>query len=168
MHLTFRHRDRHLTVELHRAGEGRFQVTVDGQAHDVEAALLDPSTLYLVIAGRARTTRIARVGQTYHVGLDSEVYVLTSEAGAAPSGGPGTLASPHIIAPMPGKVLQILVREDQEVAAGDGLLILEAMKMENRIVAEAPAIVRKVHVSEGQMVDGGAVLLELEYRASES
>jgi pyruvate carboxylase subunit B len=64
---------------------------------------------------------------------------------------------------MPGKVLSVLVGEGQEVATGDGLLILEAMKMENRIVAEARAIVRRVHVTEGQMVDGGAILLELDY-----
>ncbi len=163
MHHTFRHRDQHLTLELHRTGNGRFQVAVNGQPHDVEAALLDPSTLYLVVGGRARTARIARVGQTYHVGLDGDVYVLTPEAGGATAGGPGALASPQVVAPMPGKVLQVLAREGQQVAAGDGLLILEAMKMENRIVAEAAAVVRKIHVSEGQMVDGGALLLELEY-----
>lgn len=165
MRHTFRHRDRHLTVEVHRAGDGRFQVSVNGQPHDVGAALLDPSTLYLVVGSRARTARIARVGQKYYVGLDGDVYVLTPEAGGA-TAAPGALASPHVVAPMPGKILQVLVREGQEVTAGDGLLILEAMKMENRIVAEAAAVVRKVHVGEGQMVDGGALLLELEYRDS--
>ena len=73
------------------------------------------------------------------------------------------LASPQIVAPMPGKVLQVLVRAGQQVAAGDGLLILEAMKMEHRMTAEAPATVRAVHVADGQMVDAGTVLVELEY-----
>jgi pyruvate carboxylase subunit B len=67
---------------------------------------------------------------------------------------------------MPGKILSVLVEEGQEVASGDGLLILEAMKMENRIVAEAPAVVRRVHVSDGQMVEGGALLIELEFQES--
>jgi len=58
------------------------------------------------------------------------------------------------------------VEEGQEVAEGDGLLILEAMKMENRIVAEAAAIVKAVHIGDGEMVDGGAILVELEYRES--
>jgi biotin carboxyl carrier protein len=74
------------------------------------------------------------------------------------------LASPQITAPMPSKILQVLVVEGQEVAVGDGLIILEAMKMENRITAEAAAVVKKVHVADGQMVDGGQVLIELEYR----
>jgi pyruvate carboxylase subunit B len=58
------------------------------------------------------------------------------------------LAAPEIVSPMPGKVTQVLVKEGDKVAAGDGLLILEAMKMENRLTAEAPAIVRKVHVEK--------------------
>jgi biotin carboxyl carrier protein len=66
---------------------------------------------------------------------------------------------------MPGKVLQVLVRVGQSVAADEGLLVLEAMKMEHRIAAEAPATVRAVHVADGQMVDAGAVLIELEYIA---
>ncbi len=163
MEHTFRHGDRHLAVELNALGDGAYRVTVDGEALDAHAALLDPSSLRLVIGGRARTVRIARVGQTYHVALDGEVYVLTPEASAAAHAGTGTLAVPQIIAPMPGKVLQLLVQEGQEVAAGDGLLILEAMKMENRITADAAAIVRAVHVAEGQMVDGGMVMLELEF-----
>ena len=61
------------------------------------------------------------------------------------------------------KVLQVLVELGQTVAAGDGLVVVEAMKMEHRIAAEADAVVRAVHVSAGQMVDGGAVLIELDY-----
>ncbi len=71
------------------------------------------------------------------------------------------LATPELTAPMPGKVLRILVKEGDEVEAGAGLLVLEAMKMETTLYAETPARVKRVLVEEGQMVDHGAVLIEL-------
>jgi biotin carboxyl carrier protein len=163
---TFRHRDRQVSVELQRRGSGHFRATIDGEPHELEGRVLDGSTVSIRLEGDAQMVRLARVGQTYHVAVDGRVYVLAPEA----SGGGDahhTLATPEIIAPMPGKVLSVLVEEGQEVASGDGLLILEAMKMENRIVAEAPAVVRRVHVTDGQMVDGGALLIELEYQEPE-
>jgi 3-methylcrotonyl-CoA carboxylase alpha subunit len=71
------------------------------------------------------------------------------------------LAAPEVTAPMPGKVLRILVDEGQTVGAGAALVILEAMKMETTLSAETPARIKRVRVAEGQMVDHGAVLLEL-------
>ncbi len=164
MHLTFRHRNRHLTAELRHGEErGRFHALVDGRAFEVEGALVGPSTLRIVIDGRAQTAHVLRIGDAIHVSIAGEVHVFAPEAAAAAGTAGATLASPQITSPMPGKVLQLLVQEGQKVASGDGLLILEAMKMENRIVAEATAVVRKVHVTEGEMVDGGAVMMELEY-----
>ncbi len=168
MQRSYRYGNRHLTVAVQRTGPGRFTVTMEGQARAVEAALLGTSTLQLVVDGVAHAVEVARIADAYHVALAGEVYVLTPEAAGAGAGDrPPLLAPPQIVAPMPGKVLQVLVQAGQQVAAGDGLLILEAMKMEHRMVAEAPATVRAVHVNDGQMVDAGAVLVELEYGSSE-
>ncbi len=71
------------------------------------------------------------------------------------------LAAPEVTAPMPGKVLKVLVKAGDRVAAGDVLVVLEAMKMETTLVAEADAVVRRVRVAEGATVDHGAVLVEL-------
>ena len=163
---TFRHRDHRVSVELRRKGAGHFHATIDDGQNELEALVLDGSTVSVRLGDDAEMVRLVRVGQTYHVAVDGRVYVLAPEA----SGGGDahhTLAVPEIVAPMPGKVLSVLVEEGQEVASGDGLLILEAMKMENRIVAEAAAVVRRVHVTDGQMVDGGTLLIELEYREEE-
>jgi biotin carboxyl carrier protein len=73
----------------------------------------------------------------------------------------GGLAAPEVDAPMPGKVLKVLVAEGQPVAHGDPLIVLEAMKMETTLYAESPAIVAKICVVAGQMVDHGARLIEL-------
>jgi biotin carboxyl carrier protein len=160
---SFRHRERPISAELQRKGDGRFQVTLDQEGHDLEARVIDSSTVSVRLGGDTHLARIARVGQAYHVAVDGRVYVLKPESAESSGASHHLLATPEIVAPMPGKVLSVLVGEGQEVATGDGLLILEAMKMENRIVAEARAIVRRVHVTEGQMVDGGAILLELDY-----
>ena len=67
-----------------------------------------------------------------------------------------------IKAPMPGLVLEIAVTEGQEVAAGDKILILQAMKMENSIMIHASARIKRVAVATGQAVEKGQVLVELE------
>ncbi len=71
------------------------------------------------------------------------------------------LAAAEITAPMPGKVLKVLVRDGDLVEAGQSLVVIEAMKMETTLAAESAAIVKQVRVEEGQTVDHGAVLIEL-------
>lgn len=68
-------------------------------------------------------------------------------------------ASSEIVAAMPGRVVEIKVRKGDAVAAGDLLLILEAMKMQNEIRAEAPGTVSAVDCEAGQPVEAGAVLI---------
>jgi len=67
----------------------------------------------------------------------------------------------EIKAPMPGLVIDISVKEGQDVKEGERILILEAMKMENSIMIHADATIKKISVSPGQAVDKGQVLVEL-------
>ncbi len=71
------------------------------------------------------------------------------------------LAAAEIIAPMPGKVLSVMVRDGDLVEAGQALVVIDAIKMETTLAAERAAMVKHVRVEEGQMVDHGAVLIEL-------
>ena len=71
-------------------------------------------------------------------------------------------AEREIHAPMPGLVLQVLVEAGQEVAAGDGLVVLEAMKMENELRAPAAGTVAAVHCAPGEAVGKNALLIEFE------
>jgi len=68
----------------------------------------------------------------------------------------------EIKAPMPGLVLDIAVKEGQEVKEGDRILILEAMKMENSIMIQTNAVIKRIAVTPGQAVDKGQVLVELD------
>jgi acetyl/propionyl-CoA carboxylase alpha subunit len=67
-----------------------------------------------------------------------------------------------VTAPMPGTVIQVLVADGDTVGARQPLLVLEAMKMETPLLSPYEAVVRRVHVSEGDRVAGGALLVELE------
>jgi pyruvate carboxylase subunit B len=66
-----------------------------------------------------------------------------------------------IRAPMPGLVVRVQVERGQRLEAGAGVVVLEAMKMENEISAPGPGVVRKIHVAPGQAVEKGAALLEM-------
>jgi acetyl-CoA/propionyl-CoA carboxylase biotin carboxyl carrier protein len=92
-------------------------------------------------------------------------------AGAAPakkrerrasSGGGGAMASGSIAAPMQGTIVKVLVEVGQEVEAGTGVLVLEAMKMENQINAEAAGTVTEIKVAAGDTVGGGDILMVIE------
>lgn len=72
----------------------------------------------------------------------------------------------EVRAPMPGLVVRVMVDEGQRVESGDGLLVLEAMKMENELSAEAPGIIKKIHIATGDAVTKNALLIELEAGAA--
>ncbi|CCZ10774.1 MULTISPECIES: biotin/lipoyl-containing protein [Culturomica] len=74
-----------------------------------------------------------------------------------------TEPNPHLIeAYIPGTILQINVKEGQDVEGGDTLLILEAMKMDNKIIAPFTAKVKKIYVTKGDQVPKGTLMIELE------
>ena len=142
--------------------DGRTVVSVDGREVVVEDSAFDERSATVTIGGRRH--RVLFDVERGHVfaahGGQAWEFIPGEEAAADQEGG---AFDPLIISPMPGKVLQVLVQAGDHVATGAGLLILEAMKMENRLVAEAPAKVAEVRVTAGQTVDGGQVLVVLEY-----
>ena len=80
---------------------------------------------------------------------------------AQAAGGKGGRRQQKVTAYMPGRVVAVLVEEGQEVQAGQGVVVLEAMKMENEIRAESDGTIRQVFVTPGQNVEGGDPLFEL-------
>jgi len=162
MRVHLQHQQHHLEVDLQLDG-GKYRVAIDGSEYIVEVRRLDDTSLMLVIDGRSHCVAIARNGKERLVAIAGEVYRFTPETGTVAGHHVGALAAPEIIAPMPGKVLQVLVKAGDRVAANDGLLVLEAMKMENRIVAEAGGTVTDVRIADGDTVQGGQVLVVIKY-----
>jgi acetyl/propionyl-CoA carboxylase alpha subunit len=146
---------------------GLARVSINGAECDVS---IDPSgngATLLTIGSRRIVVRAARSRDTLAVAIGPSSFTFT-EVELRSTARRGASATPEMTAPMPGKVLKILVSEGDTVAAGDPLIVLEAMKMETTLFAEGPAVIRKIGVSAGQMVDHGAVLLELSPAANSS
>lgn len=90
--------------------------------------------------------------------LDERTRVIRElSGGASKAKGPA-----HLFAPMPGLIVRIAVKEGDAVRAGQGLVVMEAMKMENELRATADGVVKRVVASPGSAVEKGALLLELE------
>jgi 3-methylcrotonyl-CoA carboxylase alpha subunit len=160
-------------MKLRRAGE-------DGEL-EVEIVARDGVRIRALIRGREIDATLEPTfdgGATIRIeGRRYRTAAVKTRAGAIVGVGPGTfeftaleqgarrrgrgLAAPEITAPMPGKVLKVMVREGEAVEAGQALVMIEAMKMETTLAAESDAVIRRIRVSAGQMVDHGAVLIEL-------
>jgi acetyl/propionyl-CoA carboxylase alpha subunit len=151
---------------LARDGDA-LRVTVNGADFDVSIEPSNDGAALLTINGRRVAVRAARLRDNLTIAIGPNGFIFR-EAPARKSSGRAGSAGPEIVAPMPGKVLKILVSEGAAVAAGDPLIVLEAMKMETTLFAEGAAVVRKIGVDLGQMVDHGAVLLELSPAATSS
>lgn len=92
------------------------------------------------------------------------VDVVATGNGRRRTGGAGAIAGgeARVCAPMPGRILRVLVDVGDSVTAGQSLVVIEAMKMENALTAAAPGVVREVAVEEGTSVEAGRLLVRLE------
>lgn len=113
--------------------------------------------IWLEMGGRKHKATAAKVGDTWwvHV-LGHTLQFETIESGASGADDDGGLT-----APMPGKILDVLVSVGQNVKAGDALMVMEAMKMEHKIVAGHDGIVEAVNYNTGDQVIQGAELLSI-------
>lgn len=158
---------REVTVALAASGEG-WNATVEGASHAVgcagrrghTAAGARVETLVLKIDGRIERVTVARTRERLLVAAGGRVHVVTPADGSE-RGAHGATGSGVVSAPMPGKIVAVLAAVGETVAAGDPLIVLEAMKMETTLAAEVGGRIAAVHATAGAMVDGGAVLVEI-------
>jgi len=131
----------------------------DAWTHDGHRLGLHGERLKITMAdGTVHLAHAAKTGDVWWVHLNGHTFRWERmEPGATSSGHDGGLA-----APMPGKVLEVLVDVGQSVTAGDALMVLEAMKMEHRIVATSGGVVTAVHFQANDQVAQGAALLSIE------
>ena len=132
------------------------ETAVDGRWIDGELSVRLGDRIYRVErlgGGRCRVN-----GREFSVNLRSELQHRFAEFGAGDEDGPGL----RLEVPMPGRVVKVLVKPGEEVQKGQGLVIVEAMKMENELKAQSSGVVKTLHVDVGQSVEKGTLLLELE------
>lgn len=145
---------------------GELQVQVDGEPFSIEyesvdalgqvGVLSDGLSFGASVEGDGERIAVTIAGHTYHVVIEDERERAAHAAERSSAGSGGTVTSV-----MPGVVVAVLVRRGQQVEEGESLLILEAMKMQNEIVAPCAGLVAAVHVEEGRAVGTGDKLVTL-------
>jgi biotin carboxyl carrier protein len=150
---------RQFDVEIDR-GAPRIEARIDGAAAALANQELADGAILIECGGRRMRAFAARIGDSIFVSVGPHAFTFALLQ-ASRGGARHSLATPTLTAPMPGKVLKIMVAEGDQVEAGQPLITMEAMKMETTLSAEGPARIKRIPVSEGQMVDAGAVLMEL-------
>jgi biotin carboxyl carrier protein len=159
--------DGHLhQVELERASKG-YECSVDGEPFTLDVAMTARDVLSIIHNGRHYEAKreYSLMGET-HIIIGSERFFaevrdprsLRSRRAAAGAGaGPA-----KILAPMPGKIVRLLVAEGDQVEAGQGLVVVEAMKMQNEIKTTKNGKVTRITVQEASAVNAGDLLAIVE------
>lgn len=149
--------------------QGVFTFTLEGETpsdtHAPIALSIDShqggEALCRTQSGRTYPFAWAWVGPDLHLWLDGSLFIFQRPSTRRRSNVPTTESGADILAPMPGVVLEVRVREGDRVEQGQTVVLIESMKMELVITASRNANVRRVAVHPGQQVDRGALLLEL-------
>jgi biotin carboxyl carrier protein len=153
-------------VELTRSSEGGWSCRVDGEALELDAVLAEPEVLSLLVGGKALEvrrhrspagTQVVIEGVAHNAEVRDPRSLRARQAAAGAAGGPRP-----ITAPMPGKVLRVLVPEGTEVEQGQGVVVIEAMKMQNELKSPKKGRVAQMLAAEGAAVNGGDVLAVVE------
>jgi biotin carboxyl carrier protein len=148
-------------LELNRI-EGQWQCRLDGRDVQVDAVLARRDVLSVLLNGKAYEVKRERTATDTHLWVGPVRYsaelsdprsLRSRKAAAGLEQGPVKL-----LAPMPGKVVRVLVAEKTEVAAGQGILVVEAMKMQNELKSPRAGTVQRIMASEGAAVNAGDVL----------
>lgn len=160
---------RETSVEILEVAPDNYRVMIDGRSHDVDARNTDETSMSMLIDDRSysiESERVSHSDQNLKIGgqvvgveiLDlRRVQLKRSQESLVGEAGPTEVTSP-----MPGKVVALMVEEGQEVVEGQGLVVVEAMKMENELRSPKTGTVRSVRAAVGDAVDGGAILCVVE------
>ena len=153
-------------VELTRQNDA-WKISLDGNTLDANAVEVAPNIFSVLLSGDSHQIRIAPRPDgtlTLHTGL-AEYHAEVSDPRSWRGRRQGAVEAEgrqQITAPMPGKVVRLLVKQGDSVEAGQGLLVIEAMKMQNEIRSPKSGKIEKLFAQDGQPVNAGEVLLWVE------
>jgi biotin carboxyl carrier protein len=155
-------------IEVHELEEDHlYRIIIDGVERVIDGRKLSAHMYSLLVDNRSFTADIAVQNDIYTVvceGKSFRLKLLDERRAVRPGEGTseGREGDKAIRAFMPGKVVEVLVAVGDEVSKDQGVLIVEAMKMENEVRASASGKVKEIHVSPGQAVESGELLVLLE------
>lgn len=149
-------------VEL-RQKDGQCEITLDGRPMDADAVQVSPNTLSIMLCGQSFEVNVSRsLDSAINMQCGSHEFsarIVDARAWRGRKQGAIEVEGRQVIlAPMPGKIIRLLVAAGDSVEAGQGLLVVEAMKMQNEIRSPKSGKVERLLAKEGQAVNAGEVL----------
>lgn len=153
------------TIEIDEA-EGRFRIVVDGREHEGEVLRPEPGVYTFFVGARVVEARVSDVPGTDSLRVkigdrSADVRVIDRKHRHA-GGDAGLEGRQTLTAPMPGKVVAVLAAAGDAVERGQGIVVVEAMKMQNEVRAAKDGAVVEIRVSVGDTVNAGQVLAVVE------
>src|SRR5947208_1563310 len=150
--------EREQAIDIEARPNGELLVSIDGKTLDHDVVVLDDGSLSIRIDGKILDLTVEGVPPDVGVVASGHrVYVKVESdrlrAAAAAKRGGGAGAEKGIVAPMPGRVAKILVAVGDEVKPGQGVIVVEAMKMENELRAKGAGKVAEIHVKAGDAIE---------------
>ncbi len=155
------------TVEIEEIDKSIYRVAIDGNEFMVDGKKTGRTNYSLIVENRSFEVEVDPNGDEYRVLVDGRNYYINLmderrlRAGTAQTGG-SVQGRQTVSVPMPGKIIAVLVNEGDKVEKGQGLVIVEAMKMENEVRSPIAGEVKEIKVSPGETTEGGAPLLIVE------
>lgn len=153
-------------VDVHPGAESRYTVEIDGVARTVDSRRVSDTTYSLLIDGASLVAEVSADGDNFSVSIDGEIFrfrLVDERRRQIVLGEPEEEQGRHEIRSlMPGKVVDVLVKVGDAVVRDQGLVIIEAMKMENELKSQAAGQVIEIRVQPGQAVETNQVLIVIE------
>ena len=156
-------------LEVVQLDDHQFRVTVDGTPHEVDARNCGPDLLSILVDNVSHDISYSQSDVNVQLNfrnrqfdievLDERRMRMRRVRSELDMSGPEIIKTS-----MPGKVVKVLAEQGQEVEPGTGVIIIEAMKMENEIQCRNGGVVTAIHAAAGQAVESGVVLMEIEPR----
>ena len=158
-------------VSVERAAAGRYRVVVDGRPHEIDAARVGAFGLSLLLEGDRGVSREVQVAPAGPVGqmlvrIDGRTVTATLNGRrtgrAAADVSTGARGDQAVVAPMPGRLVRVLVGVGDAVTARQAVVVVEAMKMENELRSPKDGRVKEIAVAAGASVEAGRILVVIE------
>lgn len=169
MQITVKTDDANLNINVESKKDKKYRLNINGNLHESELIYISSTEVDVHIDGENWYAKMAQADNGfYSVTINGKSFnmkrldLMQSYLATAGGGSTSGAAANSIKSPMPGKVFKLHVKPGDMVKKGDVLLVIESMKMENRIMSSKDAVIKKVHVNLNDMIEASTVLVEME------
>jgi biotin carboxyl carrier protein len=154
-----------IEIELNRLDTATIEAQIGGRKYLIDTKTVEPGVYWFNWNNRSMEISVVPRGDSYSVSLEGRsvgVEIVNARSALRKASQRGHTGAIELRAPMPGKIVKVLVIEGAEVQANQGIVVMEAMKMQNEIKSPKNGVVKKLAVEEGTPVNSGDLLAVVE------